>query len=81
MAEQLKVDLVEEGGAGRPPTYDWDQWTNGKTWKVKKDEDFTCTVVSFITLLHYQARKREMKVTTRRVEGEQLEFQFYTPEA
>lgn len=60
---------------GRPPKYNWNDLTDGSTWKAIQGQDFTSTPTSFRTLLRYQAKIRSLKVEVH-VSGEIVWFQF-----
>jgi hypothetical protein len=50
---------------GRPPKYDWDRWTDGKSRRLYKgtveevtkgEKDFEANLISFRTMVHRKAR-------------------------
>lgn len=67
MAETIKK--LESG-------YPWKSWTNGKAWRAKFDEDFTCTVAGFRNALYAHAKRNGLKVSCNEKPGCVVEFQF-----
>lgn len=55
--------------------YDWDKWTNGKTWRVRHGRDFHCSVAGFVAGLYVRASRDDSKVIVAN-HGESVEFQF-----
>jgi len=55
--------------AGRPSKYQWDQWANGKPWKLEAGTDFTISVESMRTAARAYAARRGLKVKTSVVDG------------
>lgn len=83
MATQLDT-FPGPGGAGRPRRYPWDEWTNGRPWRITRGEDYTIATENMRTNLHMRATSIGRKVQTRRVTDDQEEsliFQFETDEA
>lgn len=63
-----------------PSSYPWHQWEDGKAYRVKRGEDFDCTLDSFESLLYKRARDRGYKLTrTRNDEAGTVDFQFSKP--
>lgn len=56
--------------------YPWQEWTDGKVWRAKEGEDFSCSPASFQTALHLRARQQGLTVTTGSPEQGIIEFQF-----
>ena len=77
MAERL--DNVERPRRRR--FYDWEKWTDGKTWSAVAGEDFTCSANNFQTALHQRARLQGMTVETGSPEPGIVEFRFTPKEA
>lgn len=74
MARQLRrgVQLLKQ-----KPKYDWNNWTNGRVWELKKGEDFHNNPTSFRTLIYNVAVRRNMIVSTS-VDGDSIYLQFAT---
>jgi hypothetical protein len=41
---------------GRPPKYPWEEWTDGRSRRLRRGEDFDADLVSFRTMVHRKAR-------------------------
>jgi hypothetical protein len=78
------AEIIQGDQAFRAYTrYPWDEWTDGQRRRALKGEDFHCSAQSLRVRLYQEAKKREMKVTTR-LEGrvgneDKVVFQFYVP--
>lgn len=60
--------------------YPWDQWTDGRVWKVEKGKDFSSKTRNFTCgILHAHARNSGKRVRVRKI-GDTVIFQFYKPE-
>lgn len=81
MAERLEPT----GEYAEPTTkYPWDEWLDGKPWRIKpKDDrggDFTADIATMRTYIYAQARKRGLKAAlTVEVAPEAIVFQAYRP--
>ena len=63
----------------RPGTHHpWDKWTDGRAWRARRGEDFTCTTCGFRSSLHSIATRRGLKVIVSD-HGDAVEFQFSRP--
>lgn len=59
----------------RQVKYPWEKWMDGNTHTATYQEDFNCSLPSFIAGLHQKARNNEFTVTTS-TDGLQVSFQF-----
>lgn len=61
--------------------YPWTEWMDGSKWQIEQGIDFSADVPpnNFVNAMHAKARKKGMKVRTH-VEGNKVQFQFYTSE-
>ena len=76
------MEILEEGNANWHPykRYNWDAWMDGKVRVATKGEDFVCETDSFQLQLQMQGRKRGVKVKTRKVRDNSVQFQFLVEE-
>jgi hypothetical protein len=49
----------------RQSKYPWSEWTDGEIRQVRKDEDFTSDVKTFVQGLYAYAKRHNMKVEVR----------------
>lgn len=49
----------------RQSKYPWSEWTDGEIWQVRKGEDFTSDVKTFVQGLYAYAKRHDMKVEVR----------------
>lgn len=49
----------------RSSKYPWESWTNGEIWQVRKDDDFTSDVKTFVQGLYAYAKRHDLKVEVR----------------
>jgi hypothetical protein len=47
---------------GRPATYPWDEWTDGRERLLREGQEFTCMAESFVLLARRTARVRGLHV-------------------
>jgi hypothetical protein len=59
-------------GNGSGSKYAWDQWFDGSTWVLTHGEDFETEVDTFQTTVLIRARKRGVKVLTKKLAGKKL---------
>lgn len=60
--------------------YDWDNWLDGRTWKLKEGEDFAIKRESFTSNAYGEARCRGGKARISLVQGDGIVMvQFYKP--
>jgi hypothetical protein len=71
MAAKVKDDAIQFG-AGSGSKYDWDSWFDGGTWVLERGDDFETEVDTFQTTVLIRARKRGVKVLTKKVGGNRL---------
>lgn len=70
------AQVVEElpkrkgGGKGRAEKYPYDEWLDGKIWRLEEgeDKDFQVTKLSFMTSIRGAAKKRGLKLRSRVLE-------------
>jgi hypothetical protein len=72
MAKQLKD--YERPDSGRPPTYPWHLWLDGRLWQLTRGTDFTCQMESMETLIRRTASNYDLKVTISRPDAEREVF-------
>ena len=89
MTSQTKKGRIRRGTEDRPlpadapvqSNYPWDEWFDGSVWELTPGEDFKGKPVMFRASAVAQAERREGKVRTRKVLGEdgqeRLYLQFY----
>jgi hypothetical protein len=66
---------------GRPPKYQWDEWADGKSRRLYKDQDFACELISMRTMIHRQARLMGLRAYTHINEADQsIKVRFYSEE-
>ena len=71
MAERL--EHYEFRGLGRRPTYPWDEWLDGSTWRITRGADFDSQARAMVKLVHHAARRRGQLVATQ-IEGDSVIF-------
>jgi hypothetical protein len=72
-----EFDFTKRGtGRGRPEKYPWDNWTNGEIWKIVAGTDFSCKAENIQGALFNAARKRGMRVKTKKLDEKTVVFQF-----
>lgn len=49
--------------------YPWEEWLDGRVWELVPGEDFVVTIASFLSLAHWQAKRRGVSLTTRSKNG------------
>ena len=62
MAKVLKDFPVR---AGKNSRYPWDEWLNGRVWRLVYGTDFHVTSHSFLGSLSYRAKRSGIKVRTQ----------------
>jgi hypothetical protein len=60
--------------------YPWSEWTNGRVWRLTKDEDFVEAKPLFQTYCHYMAKVYGLRAVTRSESKNVLLVQFTEPE-
>ena len=73
--EELKGYAFKSQERQRPP-YPWTKWMNGKPWRVRRGEDFTCKTDSFRSMLRSYASEAGLGVRTNQEDAETVVFQF-----
>lgn len=60
--------------------YDWDNWLDGRTWRLRQGQDFAVKRQSFINNAYEEARCRGGKARTSMTQGDDIVMvQFYKP--
>lgn len=65
-------------GPGRSK-YPWNEWTDGATWRIRQNSDYTISTANMQISLHMRARSKSLSVQTEKFtdhDGEGLVFQF-----
>ena len=65
---------------GRHKAYPWDEWADGRTWRVVHGTDFTISPMIFRNSVYVAARSRGMRARVS-VKGDAVVFQFYDPKS
>ena len=73
MAEVLKEFTFP--GRGKWSPYPWDEWMDGRIWRVRRGVDFHSQSSSFRVTVQTQAFRHNRKVRTT-VDGDCVVFQF-----
>lgn len=73
MAEVLQSFEFKE--THKPSRYPWDEWCDGRIWKVTQGVDFHIKTVSFRQNLAYVATRRKLRLRTRIIDNTMV-FQF-----
>jgi hypothetical protein len=63
--------------------YPWPEWTNGRPWEIRQDEDYDVATENMRVNLHMKADSLGRKVRTKKIsdeDGEGLIFQFLRSE-
>jgi hypothetical protein len=50
---------------GRPPTYPWNDWLDGRVWKLRRGEDFPSESRTFGNMAQACGARHGVKVETR----------------
>ena len=81
MAEVVQCDWCHLNGKSKRKhsRFPWEQWANGKTWKVTKGDDFNSTALRFRQRLYTRAKEFGMKVRTKVIDKKTVAFQFFKP--
>jgi hypothetical protein len=80
MASKVK-DTEIQFGTGAGSKYAWDEWFDGATWVLTHGEDFATEVDTFQTTVLIRARKRNVKVLTKKLAGGKLAIRMVGPRA
>jgi hypothetical protein len=80
MAAKVKDETITFG-TGSGSKYDWDSWFDGGTWVLERGTDFATEVDTFQTTVLIRARKRGIKVLTKKVGGDRLAIRQVGPRA
>jgi len=66
MARTIKTFSPPKGKGGRPPSYPWEKWFNGKTWELHAEQDFHCQPTVMQNLARRTALKMEKAISVYR---------------
>ena len=66
MASKVQDNTVKFG-TGSGSKYAWAEWFDGGTWVLVKGEDFETEVDTFQTTCLIRARKRGIKIVTKKI--------------
>ncbi len=58
-----QIPKMPSRGIGRPEQYDWDTILNGKSWELRKGQDFAIEPDSFRGCVYSAASRHGVKVT------------------
>ncbi len=50
---------------GRPPLYPWDEWSDGRSRRLYRGQDFSAELLSFRTMVHRKARDLNKRAETQ----------------
>ncbi len=76
MAEQI-TEFTEARRAGSPRKYQWDQWTNGAKWCIRRGEDYEIKPSSMAGLIRKHALRVGLLVRVHVYDDTgRIEFQF-----
>lgn len=59
----------------------WAKWMNGSTWRLRRGEDFTCTMKSFRVLIYRRAKEAGLHVHISEREADAFVIQAYKKDA
>jgi hypothetical protein len=54
---------------GRPRLYQWDQWLDGRTWRLTAGEDYSVSTTKMQMTAYQQARRMGLRVRTEVAAG------------
>lgn len=74
MAHEVEA-LPGPGGRIAFDQYPWDEWLDGRVWKLVQGTDFHASATAMRTYVYRAAKTREVSVTTRRAAGGVLYIQ------
>jgi predicted nuclease of predicted toxin-antitoxin system len=74
MAEQ-----VNGFSKGIRKVHNWDEWLNGKIWRLTKTVDFNVSTRDFANAARRMGKRRNGKVRTNTVSPTVIEIQFIPP--
>lgn len=72
MAQKVQNPESIKFGNGSNGKYDWDNWFDGNVWVLAKGEDFETECDTFQTTVLIRARKRGVKVLTKKIAGDKV---------
>ena len=71
MAQKVENNTIKFGN-GSGSKYDWNSWFDGGTWILVQKEDFETEVDTFQTTCLIRARKRNIKIVTKKIGNNRL---------
>lgn len=69
------VDAMPRARIGSPSVYPWNEWMDGRVWKLKSGTDFKCSPRSIAMMASTRSRTRGGTAITR-VDGDHVYIQF-----
>ena len=66
MAKQLEEFPGHERAPKTGRSYPWSDWTNGRVWEIRQDEDYDVKTENMRVNLHMKADSLGRKVRTKR---------------
>ena len=79
MAKELTPTGETIGYAAR--SYPWNEWLNGRPWRINMGEDFDMEPSSFRTYLYRTAKRRGLRLVSSLGYDDSITFQTYAPDA
>jgi len=72
MAQKVSNPESIKFGNGSNAKYDWNSWFDGNVWILTRNEDFETECDTFQTTVLIRARKRGIKVLTKKLAGNKI---------
>jgi hypothetical protein len=76
MAE--RIGDLPENTRGRPRTYPWHEWMDGRAWKIVAGEDFNVPPASMAAMIRQRSSGSAVASTRIVDDGQAVEFQFHS---
>jgi len=64
------AEVLDEWPKSARSLYPWDEWLDGRIWRLKAGEDFTIPLENMRNLVWQETRTRDLRLTTATVEGD-----------
>ena len=81
MGDPLAHHDFSKRRSGRPVTYPWHEWADGRAWRLRTGEDFRGKVSSFRVLVHKTAKNLGLRAVTEIEDEGTIIVQFYEDES
>ena len=81
MAEVLDEFPGRKFGKGRRQIYPWNDWLDGRVWRLTRGTDFKSETKSFASTAAVAADRRGLKLRTTRPDADTVVIQAYRVEA